>query len=359
MSALIRALCLIGLVAWPGALAAQEFPNRPIKFIVPFPAGGPADTISRIVTEKMSSILGQPIVIENRAGAGGLIGIASVAKSDPNGYTIAIAPSSQLAMNVNLRDDMPFHPLKDLALITQIVSVPEILVVNEKVPAKTLAELIALAKAEPGKLVFASTGHGGMPHMAMELLKLTAGIQLVHAPYTGAAPAVNDLLGGHVQMMFADVPVLLGNIQAGKLRALAIGSRTRIASLPTVRDDGGTRHAAGRGRQLVWARRAGCHAAAGAGEASIGGGRGAALCRGEGQARRPERDRRRQLLRGVFGLCQKRDRALGQGHRRGGHQDQVNGGRLTARAATLRGSADSLNRRAPDGQSPGNAGACR
>ena len=234
MSALIRALCLIGIVAWPGFLAAQEFPNRPIKFIVPFPAGGPADTISRIVTEKMSSILGQPIVVEARAGAGGMIGIASVAKSDPNGYTIAIAPSSQLAMNVNLRDDMPFHPLKDLALITQIVSVPEILVVGENVPAQTLAELVALAKAEPGKLVFASTGHGGMPHMAMELLKLTAGIQLVHTPYTGAAPAVNDLLGGHVQMMFADVPVLLGNIQAGKLRALAIGSRTRIANLPNV-----------------------------------------------------------------------------------------------------------------------------
>jgi tripartite-type tricarboxylate transporter receptor subunit TctC len=225
---------LIGIVSLPGILAAQEFPSRPIKFIVPFPAGGPADTISRIVTEKMSSILGQPIVVEARAGAGGMIGIASVAKSDPNGYTIAIAPSSQLAMNVNLRDDMPFHPLKDLALITQIVSVPEILVVGENVPAKTLAELVALAKAEPGKLVYASTGHGGMPHMAMELFRLTAGIQLIHTPYTGAAPAVNDLLGGHVQMMFADVPVLLGNIHAGKLRALAIGSRTRIANLPDV-----------------------------------------------------------------------------------------------------------------------------
>jgi tripartite-type tricarboxylate transporter receptor subunit TctC len=201
---------------------------------VPFPAGGPSDTISRILTEKMASLLGQPIVIENRSGAGGMIGIASVAKSSPDGYMIAIAPPSQLAMNMHLRDDMPFHPLKDLALITQIVSVPEILVVNEKVPARTLAELVALAKSEPGKLVFASTGHGGMPHLAMELLKLATGIQLVHTPYTGAAPAVNDLLGGHVQMMFADVPVLLGNIQAGKLRALAIGSRTRIANLPDV-----------------------------------------------------------------------------------------------------------------------------
>jgi tripartite-type tricarboxylate transporter receptor subunit TctC len=234
MSTLIRALCLIGVLAWPAASAAQDFPNHTIRFVVPFPAGGPADIISRVLVEKMGSLLSQTIVIENRAGAGGLTGVASVAKSDPNGYTIALAPSSGLAMNVTLRDDMPFNPLKDLALITQVVSVPEILVVNEHVPAKTLAELIALAKAEPGKLVFASTGYGGMPHMAMELLELTAGIQLVHAPYPGAAPAVNDMLGGHVQMMFADVPVLLGSIQAGKLRALAIGSRTRIPRLPSV-----------------------------------------------------------------------------------------------------------------------------
>ena len=234
MSALMRALCLVALVAWPGTLPAEVFPNRAVKFIVPFPAGGPADTISRIVTEKMAANLGQSIVIENRAGAGGLTGIASVAKAEPDGYTIAIAPSSGLAVNVNLRENMPFHPLKDLALITQIVSVPEILVVNENVPVKTLAELVALAKAQPGKLVFASTGLGGMPHMAMELLKLTAQIDLVHVPYTGAAPAVNDLLGGHVQLMFADVPVLLGSIQSGKLRPLAIGSRARFAGLPSV-----------------------------------------------------------------------------------------------------------------------------
>ena len=224
------------LVCWSGALDAhaQDYPNRTIKFVVPFPAGGPADTISRILTDKMASLIGQSMVIENRAGAGGLTGIASVAKAEPDGYTLAIAPSSGLAMNVNLRENMPFHPLKDLALITQIVSVPEILVVNEKVPVNTLAELVSMAKAQPGKLVFASTGLGGMPHLAMELLKLTAQIDLVHVPYTGAAPAVNDLLGGHVQMMFADVPVLLGSIQSGKLRALAIGSKTRLASLPLV-----------------------------------------------------------------------------------------------------------------------------
>jgi tripartite-type tricarboxylate transporter receptor subunit TctC len=231
---MVRLLGLVTLLLWPAVSFAQDFPNRPIRFIVPFPAGGPADVISRVVTDKMSSILGQPVVIENRGGAGGLVGINSVAKSTPDGYTIAIAPSSQLAMNVTLRDDMPFHPMKDLALLTQIVSVPEILVVNPSVPAKSLAELVALAKAQPGKLTFASTGPGGMPHMATELLKYTAGMDIVHAPYTGAAPAVNDLLGGHVQMMFADVPVLMGSIKAGSLRALAIGSTQRITVLPDI-----------------------------------------------------------------------------------------------------------------------------
>jgi tripartite-type tricarboxylate transporter receptor subunit TctC len=234
MFTLIRLMCVVCVFAWPSLAITQEFPNRTMKFVVPFPAGGPADTMSRILTEKMATVLGQAIVVETRAGAGGLTGIASVAKAEPDGYTIAIAPASGLAMNVNLRENMPFHPLTDLALVTQIVSVPEILVVNENVPARSLAELVVLAKSQPGKLVFASTGAGGMPHLAMELLKLTAQIDLVHVPYTGAAPAVNDLLGGHVQLMFADVPVLLGSIQSGKLRALAIGSRIRIANLPSV-----------------------------------------------------------------------------------------------------------------------------
>ncbi len=234
MRLLMRVLGLIGLLLWPAMSSGQEFPNRPIHFIVPFPAGGPSDVISRVLTAKMSSLLGQPVVVENRAGAGGLTGIAYVARSAPDGYTIAIAPSSGLAMNVTLRDDMPFNPLKDLALMTQIVSVPEILVVNEKVPANTLAELVALAKSQPGQLTFASTGVGGMPHMAMELLEHTAGIKLIHTPYTGAAPAVNDLLGGHVQMMFADIPVLLAAIQSGKVRALAIGSKTRVPTVPNV-----------------------------------------------------------------------------------------------------------------------------
>ena len=231
---LLRGLCLLGLLIWPAVGSAQDYPNKPIKLVVPFPAGGPADTFGRVLADKLQALMGQPVVIENRAGAGGLTGTASVAKAEPDGYTIGIAASSALAINVNLREHMPFNPLKDFRLITQIVSVPEILVVGEAVPAKTLAELVALAKAQPGKLVFASTGLGGMPHLATELLKITAKIELVHVPYTGAAPAVNDLLGGHVQMMFADIPVLLGGVQSGKLKALAIGSKTRSPLVPDV-----------------------------------------------------------------------------------------------------------------------------
>lgn len=234
MLSTMRFLCLLGLLTWPAAASAQDYPSKPIKWIVPFPAGGPADSMSRVITEKMAVLLGQPIVIETRAGAAGITGVASVAKADPDGYTIGIASSGTLAINLSLRDNMPYHPLKDLLLLTQLVSVPEMLVVADSVPARTLPELIALAKSQPGKLTYASTGVGGMPHLAAELLKLTAGIDVVHVPYTGASPAVNDLLGGHVKMMFADLPILIGNVQAGKLHALAIGSRTRSPNVPTV-----------------------------------------------------------------------------------------------------------------------------
>ena len=227
-------LLLVGLAFVPASVSAQDYPSKTIKLIVPFPAGGPADTIGRVISEKLAPRLGQPVVIENRSGASGVTGIAAVAKSAPDGYTIGIASSGALAMNVALKEAMPYDPLKDLLLLTQAVSVPELLVVGPAVPAKTFAELIALAKAQPGKLNFASTGIGGAPHMAAELLKYTAGIDIVHVPYAGAAPAVNDLLGGHVQMMFADIPVLLGSVQAGQLRALAIGSKARIPNLPDV-----------------------------------------------------------------------------------------------------------------------------
>ena len=215
--------------------AAQDYPAKPLKLIVPFPAGGPADTIGRVYAEKLSALMGQPIVIENRGGAGGVTGIALVSKSDADGYTIGIATSGTLAMNVVLQEKMPYDPLKDLTLVTQAASVPELLVVGPQVPAKTLAEFVALAKAQPGKINFASTGLGSMPHMAAELFKATAGIDIVHVPYAGAAPAVNDMLGGHVQMLFADVPVLLGSVQAGKLGRSPSPASSGSACCPTSR----------------------------------------------------------------------------------------------------------------------------
>ena len=240
MTSAVRRLTATALlaIAAPLAAAAQDYPNKSLKLIVPFPAGGPADTIGRVYAEKLSALLGQTVVIENRSGAGGITGIAAVAKSDADGYTLGIATSGTLAKNVVLQEKMPYDPLKDLTLVTQAASVPELLVVGPQVPAKTLAELVALAKAQPGKLNFASTGLGSMPHMAAELFKITAKIDIVHVPYAGAAPAVNDMLGGHMQMLFADVPVLLGSVQAGKLRALAIASVKRIDVLPDVATTG-------------------------------------------------------------------------------------------------------------------------
>lgn len=234
MRSLVRGVTVAALLVLPQLAQAQSYPSKPIKLIVPFPAGGPADTIARVLTEKMAPLLGQPIILENRGGAGGVTGIGAVAKAEPDGYTIGLSSAGPLAITPALSETMPYDVHKDLKLLTQVVEVPELLVVADNVPAKTFGELITLAKSKPGKLNFASTGIGGVPHMAGELLKVSAGVDIEHVPYRGAAPAVNDLLGGHVNMMFADIPVLLGNVTAGKLRALAIGSARRAPSAPDV-----------------------------------------------------------------------------------------------------------------------------
>lgn len=232
----LKAGVLAGLTLAVSALelSAADYPSKTIRLVVPFPAGGPADTIGRVLAEKLSPLADQSVIVENRAGAGGVTGIGLVAKAEKDGHTIGIASAGALAMSVAIQEHMPYDPLKDLTLVTQAVSVPELLVVGSSIQAKTLQELVALAKAQPGKLNFASTGLGSAPHMAGELFKLTAGIDIVHVPYPGAAPAVNDLLGGHVQMLFADIPVLLGSVQSGQLRALAIGSPKRAPLLPDV-----------------------------------------------------------------------------------------------------------------------------
>jgi tripartite-type tricarboxylate transporter receptor subunit TctC len=216
-------------------LFAQDYPTRSIRLIVPFPAGGPNDSIARVVGQKMSDLLHQPVVIDNRSGAGGVVGTDIVAKAAPDGYTIALTSAGALAIAVSLSEiPVPYDVAKDFKPITLVATVPELLVVASDVPATSVSDLVALAKANPGKLNFASSGAGSMPHLAGELFKISTGIDVVHVPYRGAAPAVNDLLGKQVQMMFADIPVLLAHVQSGALRALAVGSKTRAPTAPDI-----------------------------------------------------------------------------------------------------------------------------
>jgi tripartite-type tricarboxylate transporter receptor subunit TctC len=222
-------LCLLS----PFAARAQDFPNKPIRLIVPFPPGGPNDIIARLVGKRMGEILKQPLIVDNRGGQGGVLGTDLVAKSAPDGYTIAITSAGALAISPSM-EKVAYNTLTDLAPITLVAKVPEMLVVATSVPAKNMKELVALAKSQPGKLNFASSGPGSLPHLAGELFKLTAKIDITHVPYRGAAPAVNDLLGQQVQMVFLDLPVLLPQVNAGKLRPIAIGAPERVKTAPDV-----------------------------------------------------------------------------------------------------------------------------
>ena len=211
---------------------AEDFPAHPIRLIVPFPPGGPSDIIARVIGQRMSEIAKQPVVIDNRGGQGGVLGTDALAKAKPDGYTISISSAGALAISPTM-EKIAYDPLKDLQAVTLVAKVPEMLVVATNVPASNMAELVALAKAQPGKLNFASSGPGSLPHLAGELLKLTARIDIVHVPYRGAAPAVNDLLGQQVQMVFLDLPILLPQIKSGGLRAIALGAPQRA---PTAMD---------------------------------------------------------------------------------------------------------------------------
>ncbi len=217
----------------PALAAAQDFPNKPIRLIVPFPAGGPNDLIARVIGQRMSEIVKQPVIIDNRGGQAGVLGTDAIAKSAPDGYTIGIVSASALVISPSM-EKVAYDPQKDLLPITLVATVPEMLVVASNVPANNMSELVALAKAQPGKLNFASAGVGGLPHLAGELFKLTAKIDVVHVPYRGAAPAINDLLGQQVQMTFLDLPVILPQIKAGNLKPIALGARERAKQAPDV-----------------------------------------------------------------------------------------------------------------------------
>jgi tripartite-type tricarboxylate transporter receptor subunit TctC len=229
LGALVTGLQLLLL---PASVAAQDYPNKPIRLIVPFPPGGPNDIIARVIGQRMSELIKQPVLIDNRGGQAGVLGTDAVAKSNPDGYTIGIVSASALAISPTM-EKVAYEVARDFAPITLVATVPEMLVVASNVPATNMAELVALAKAQPGKLNFASAGVGGLPHLAGELFKLTAKVDIVHVPYRGAAPAINDLLGQQVQMTFLDLPVLLPHIAAGTLRPIALGAREHA---PTAQD---------------------------------------------------------------------------------------------------------------------------
>jgi len=229
----LKPLLIALAVLCPAVAQAQDFPNRNIRLIVPFPPGGPNDIIARVVGKRMEEILKQTIVVDNRSGQGGVLGTDLIAKAAPDGYTVGIASAGALAISPSM-EKVAYDTLKDLQPVTLVAKVPEMLVVATSVPASNMKELVALAKAQPGKLNFASSGPGSMPHLAGELFKLTAKIDMTHVPYKGAAPAVNDLLGQQVQMVFLDLPVLLPQINAGKLRPIAVGAPERVPSAPDV-----------------------------------------------------------------------------------------------------------------------------
>lgn len=201
---LLVELFLVFFLLLPSLASAQNFPAKPIRLIVPFPAGGPNDIIARVIGQRMSELSGQPVLIDNRGGQGGVLGTDAVSKAAPDGYTIAISSAGALAISPSM-ERVAYDTQIDLAPVTLVATVPEMLVVATNLPVKDIGELIALAKAQPGKLNF-SSGPGSLPHLAGELFKLTAKIDIVHVPYRGAAPAVNDLLGQQVQMTFLDLP---------------------------------------------------------------------------------------------------------------------------------------------------------
>ena len=229
MRILIAAVALV--LSLPAA--ADDYPSKPIRLVAPFAPGGPSDLLARLMAAKLTERLGQPVVVENRPGAGGSIGAAAVAKAAPDGYTLVLV-SSSFSVNATLYPDLPYDTLKDFAPITLLTSAPFLLVVNAHVPAKSLRELIALAKKEPGKLNYGSGGAGSGPHIVGELFKSAAGLDIVHVPYKGTGPLKSALIAGDVQLAFGNIFAVYPAVQSGQLRAIAVTGAKRSSALPDV-----------------------------------------------------------------------------------------------------------------------------
>ena len=231
LAALSAALVFLGSA---DAARAQDFPWRTVKIVVAFPAGGPTDFVARVLADKLKGILGQSVIIENKPGANAAIGADSVAKSDPDGYTLFFTTAGAVVINPHMRANLPYDPVKDFAPITLVVNTMEVLVVRSDTAMKSATDLVALAKSRPDGIAMASTGVGSPPHLALELFKGSTGANVLHVPYRGAAPAVTDVVGGQVHAMFADLPVLMPQIRGGTLRPIGVGSKRRASVLPDV-----------------------------------------------------------------------------------------------------------------------------
>jgi len=232
LAGLVSAFILSSLLVTPAA--AQPYPSRVVKLIVPQTPGGATDVFARKIGQLLSEKWGQPVVIENRAGAGGVVGTDVVAKSAPDGYTLLVTYAGSQAINPSLYQKIPFDSVKDFQTVATLASTPFVLIVHPKLPAKDLAEYVALARARPDALTYASSGNGSVNHLLGEMLKTEAGIKMLHVPYRGVAPAITDVIGGQVDSAFSSVPSVLQMVQTDKVRALAISSAQRIAAAPEI-----------------------------------------------------------------------------------------------------------------------------
>jgi tripartite-type tricarboxylate transporter receptor subunit TctC len=231
-----RLLAILGLACCgAAAAAAPAYPSRPIRLVVPFPPAGTTDIVARLVAAKLGQALGQTVLVDNRAGAGGIIGADLVAQAPADGYTLLLGSSGPISISPSLQEKPSYDSVHAFAPVSLIATVPTMLVVNPKIPARSVDELIAYAKAHPGKLNFASTGVGATPHLAGELFKSMAQVDIHHIPYKGSAPALNDLIGGQVDLMFEQISAAMPFAQSGQLRALAVGGAKRVAAFPDLR----------------------------------------------------------------------------------------------------------------------------
>ena len=229
----IQALAAIGVAALAGGVCAQTYPERPVRFIAGYPAGSASDNLARILSHKMSEAWGQQVIVDNRPGAAGNIAAETTAKANPDGYTILLVATNHAIVS-SLYKKLPFDPIGDFAPVSWISYAPALLVVNPSLPARNVPELINLAKSKPGQLNYGSSGNGATPHLAMELLKTNAGVDIRHVPYKGIPPALTDLLGGQIQLMFSTMAPAVPLVRSNRLRALAVSSAKRSVALPDV-----------------------------------------------------------------------------------------------------------------------------